>query len=93
MQIYGPTQLHGAQPISAPHTARLNQTSATAASGAPIQDELNLSDAAQLIQKVHELPDIRQDRVNQIRAQIAAGTYETDEKLSLALGRLMDEIA
>jgi hypothetical protein len=32
------------------------------------------------------------DRVNEIRAQIAAGTYETDEKLDIAVGRLLDEI-
>jgi negative regulator of flagellin synthesis FlgM len=41
---------------------------------------------------VHDLPDVRQDRVNEIRAQIKAGTYDTDEKLDLALSRLLDEI-
>lgn len=91
MQIYGPAHLHAAQPIGSPHAARLNKSEAPAA-GMPIQDELQLSDAAQLIDRVRELPDIRQDRVSAIRAQIASGAYETDEKLNVALGRLLDEI-
>jgi negative regulator of flagellin synthesis FlgM len=57
-----------------------------------IQDELQLSDAAQLIEQTRDVPDIRYDRVAQIRAEIAAGTYETDEKLEMAVGRLLDEI-
>jgi negative regulator of flagellin synthesis FlgM len=91
MQIHGPTHLHGAQPVSAPHTSRIAKPEAPAA-GAPIQDELQISDAARLIEQVHNLPDIRQERVDQIRAQIANGTYETEEKLDAALGRLLDEI-
>jgi negative regulator of flagellin synthesis FlgM len=91
MQVYGPVQLHGAQSIGAPHATRAAKP-AEAAAGAPIQDELHLSDAARLVEKVHDVPDIRQDRVNQIRAQIASGTYETDDKMNVALGRLLDEI-
>ncbi len=91
MQVYGPAHLHGAQSISSPHAARISKPAAPASS-APIQDELQLSDGAQFVQMAHEVPDIRQDRVNQIRAQIAEGTYETDEKLQIALGRLLDEI-
>jgi negative regulator of flagellin synthesis FlgM len=58
----------------------------------PIQDELQLSDAGPLVDKVRDLPEIRQDRVDQIRAQIADGTYESEEKLEIAVGRLLDEI-
>ncbi len=91
MHIYGPAHLHGAQPIGAPHTSRVSKPAELPAGG-PIQDELQLSSEAQLLGQVHDLPDIRQDRVNQIRAQIAAGTYETDAKLKIAVGRLLDEI-
>lgn len=91
MHVYGPTQLHGAQSIGAPHSARVASPAATSPS-APIQDELQISDAGQFVEQVHQLPDVRQDRVAQIRAQIASGTYETDEKLNIALGRLLDEI-
>jgi negative regulator of flagellin synthesis FlgM len=91
MHIYGPAQLHGAQPIGAPHSSRMTNRQA-ASEVSPIQDELQLSDAGQLVDKVRDLPEIRQDRVDQIRAQIADGTYETEEKLGIAMGRLLDEI-
>ena len=55
-------------------------------------DQVDISAEAQFIDQVHELPDIRADRVADIRAQIDAGMYETDEKLDIALGRLLDEI-
>lgn len=91
MQIYGPTHVHGPQSLGAPHAARAAKTTAPASPG-QIQDELDLSDAGRLIEQVKEAPDIRQDRVDAIRAQIAAGTYETDEKLDIAVNRLLDEI-
>jgi negative regulator of flagellin synthesis FlgM len=91
MQIYGPAHLHGAQSVGAPHTSRLSQAQAPAQSGS-IQDELQISDAGRLVDQVREVPDIRQDVVSRIRAQIAAGTYETPEKMDVALGRLLDEI-
>jgi negative regulator of flagellin synthesis FlgM len=64
----------------------------TATSSEPIQDEVHISDEARLVEQVKQAPDIRQDRVDAIRAQIAAGTYETPEKLDIALDRLLDEI-
>jgi flagellar biosynthesis anti-sigma factor FlgM len=91
MHVYGPAHLHGAQPIGAPHTSRVSQPAAPDA-GAPIRDEVEISSEAQLVDQVRQLPDIRQDRVDQVRAQIEAGAYETDEKLDIAIGRLLDEI-
>ena len=35
---------------------------------------------------------IRTDRVAQIRQAIEAGTYETQDKLDIAIDRLLDEI-
>ena len=91
MHVYGPAHLHGAQPIGAPHTSRLSRPAAPSPSG-PIQDELQISDAAQFVEEVREMPDVRQDKIDRIRAQIAAGTYETEEKLDIAIGHLLDEI-
>jgi negative regulator of flagellin synthesis FlgM len=91
MHFFGPAHLHGAQPIGPPHAAKVNRPAATPSSG-PIQDEVQISDAGRLLDQVHDLPAIRQDRVSQIRQQIAEGTYETPEKLQIALERLLDEI-
>jgi negative regulator of flagellin synthesis FlgM len=91
MQIYGPTHLHGAQPLNAPHAPRSSQPAAQAGS-ASFKDSLEISDAGRLAEQMSQIPDIRQDRVNAIRTQIANGTYETDAKLNVALDRLLDEI-
>jgi negative regulator of flagellin synthesis FlgM len=90
MQVYGPAHLHGPQPISAPHAPRGAQPPQSV--GFQAGDEVQISDTARLVELAGQLPDIRQDRVNQIRQQIAAGTYETGEKISVALNRLLDEI-
>lgn len=91
MHIHGPAHLHGAQPIGPPHTSRASKP-AEANPGAPINDELQISDAARLMEQVNQVPEIRQDKVDAIRAEIERGTYETDKKLDIALDRLLDEI-
>ncbi len=91
MQVYGPTHLHGASPINPPHTSRVSQAAETTSS-APIQDELQISNAGMLMEQIGNIPSIRQDRVAEIRQQIANGLYETPEKLDVALERLLDEI-
>ncbi len=92
MQVYGPTHLHGAQPINPPHAHAASPTPASDASSSPISDEVQISDAARMIEQAQQLPDVRQDRVAAIRAQIAQGTYETPDKLDVAVSRLLDEI-
>jgi anti-sigma28 factor (negative regulator of flagellin synthesis) len=57
-----------------------------------IADEVNISEAAQLVEQVQQLPEMREDRVEAVRQQIAAGTYETGDKLNAAVERLLDEI-
>ena len=65
---------------------------ASSVESASIQDEVHISDTARMVEQVKQAPDIRQDRVQAIRAQIAAGTYETQGKLDGAVSRLLDEI-
>ncbi len=91
MHIYGPSQLHGAQSISAPHGPKAAQPMARP-EAAQIADEVNISDAARMAEQVQQLPDVREDRVEAVRQQIAAGTYETSDKLNAAVERLLDEI-
>jgi negative regulator of flagellin synthesis FlgM len=91
MQVYGPTHVHGPQAIGAPHAVKPAQ-SPTSAGAASIGDEVQISDAAKLIEKMQQIPDVRQDRVASIRAQIAQGAYETPQRLDAAVSRLLDEI-
>ncbi len=90
MEIYGPGQIHGPQSITAPHHLQAPQVD-TSLDTTPL-DQVDISAEADLVSRVHELPDIRADRVEDIRAEIDAGVYETDEKLDVAVSRLLDEI-
>ena len=92
MQIFGPSHVHGAQSINAPHANRA-ASSTPRPSAAAGGDQLEISDEARIALRLSEVPDIRQDRVNQIRQAIADGTYETEDRLSAALDSLLDEIA
>ena len=90
MYIYGTAHVHSAQPVNAPH--RLAATQAPSTSYAGGVDELDISPEADFVAQARDLPEIREDRVASIRAQIAAGTYETADKLEMALSGLLDEI-
>lgn len=92
MQIQGPSYLHGAQPVNAPHGARADSRPAPSSSvGAG--DELQLSTAGQFVDRAADLPPIREDRVAALRAAIAGGAYETADKLDKAVEGLLDELA
>ncbi len=98
MHVYGSTHVHGPQSVSAPHHGR-EPAQAPSAGRAPAADQLSISDAgskaaeaAGLVDQVKHLPEVRQERIDQIRAQIAGGTYETQQKLDLAVERLLDEL-
>ncbi len=96
MQIYGPTNAGGAQGVNGPHNQRPSQPQQPDATrGASTSlggDKLEISSAGEIAAALSNIPDIRQDRVDALRQAIASGVYETDEKLSGALDKLLDEI-
>jgi negative regulator of flagellin synthesis FlgM len=91
MQINGPAHLHTAQSINAPHRTPAPPAGPSSTTNREV-DQLDISQEADLVSRVHDAPDIRADRVAEIRAQIESGVYETDDKLDIALNRLLDEI-
>ena len=92
MQIYGPTQVHAPQPTPAPHHKLAPNTTAPKPAASQT-DQVDISAAAQRAAQIHEIPDIRADKVAAAKTAIAEGSYETDQKLDIALERLLDEIA
>ncbi len=99
MQIHGPahlqttTSVDSAQSVQSTDAAiDAKQTDAVASSPAAGADEISISQEAEMLSRVADIPDIRQDRVDQIRAEIANGVYETEERLDVAVSRLLDEI-
>lgn len=91
MHIPGTTHIHGPHGINAPH-APFRGHAASQPPAARQADRVDISPAAEAAVRAVESGEIRQDLVNRIRAQIAAGTYETPEKLDVAVERLLDEI-
>ena len=80
----------GPEPVRSHKAPNQNTPQPSAANGAR-PDQVDISPVAQLLSRVAQLPDIRQDRVEQIRAEIAAGLYETPEKLNAAVDKLLEE--
>ena len=91
MQISGFSQIHQA------HSAQPSQRFDTSAASRPDSqvygpDEVEFSQEAQAASEATESADIRANRIADIRAQIQAGTYETPEKLELALERMLGDL-
>jgi anti-sigma28 factor (negative regulator of flagellin synthesis) len=66
--------------------------------GAPVADPrgtadvVEISNAAKLAARVDQIPEVRTELVERVRAEIAAGTYETSEKIEIAAAKLLDEL-
>ena len=95
MQVNG---IHGSQGVSPTNRVEsAKATQSTAITNPTDQVEISpeaeiASQTADLVSQIHELPEIRIDRVNQIREAIDSGAYETEEKMNIAVDRLLDEI-
>ena len=85
-------------PISRPLPAALNGSARTSRAGAAATttprggDRVEFSSQAKLLSKLKELPDVRDDLVGSVRAQIDAGQYETEERLDTAINALLEEL-
>jgi negative regulator of flagellin synthesis FlgM len=91
MQIFGASHIFGSQPIGS--IGGTQQASGPSeANGLLGSDQIDISPEADMISRVQETNDVRADRIAQIRAQIADGTYETHERLDIAVGRLLDQV-
>ena len=88
------TDIHGIQPPIAPRpvepTSQI-QAGNEKVQPAGISDVVEISDIAKLAAKIQELPEVRTELVQQVRDELAAGSYETPEKLEIAIDRLMEE--
>jgi anti-sigma28 factor (negative regulator of flagellin synthesis) len=54
------------------------------------EDTVEFSQISTLLSKLSSTPEVRQDRIEEIRGQIERGEYLTDEKLNVAMNRLLD---
>lgn len=55
------------------------------------EDQVEVSEAAVLLKKLSDLPEVRTDLVEGIKAQIRAGNYDTPERFDAALNGMINE--
>ena len=91
MEVYGAGGAQSPQPIF-PRLAALGIDPGQTVQAGTARDHVEISPLGRMLDGISQLPDIRHERVEEVRQQIAAGTYETTEKLEIALDRLIDEM-
>ena len=91
MEVTGPGAAHGAFPIR-PARSAIEPKPAVGQPSAPIRDEIEISSAGKMLEKLSDASEVRAEHLARIKAAIDAGEYETPHKLEAALDRLLDEI-
>ncbi len=96
MQVHGPSQVHNPHTVKGPHRGQSVSGSPVAPTQGPT-DQVDISPAAEAAIQAAEQGTaadggLRTDLVARVRQEIAAGTYETPDKLDAALDRLLDQI-
>ena len=56
-------------------------------------DRVEFSERAKWLEKIHQLPEVRQEQIDTFKEAIANNAYLTDEKLQVAFERLIEEVA
>ncbi|MDO4576244.1 MAG: flagellar biosynthesis anti-sigma factor FlgM [Planctomycetia bacterium] len=100
MQVNGLSNVTGVHRVNAvqPKTTEADAAVAEKAPVAKQEDVLDVSaekgaaPVADVTFSGTKVDGIRVDLVNRIRQEIAAGTYDTDEKMNIALERLLDNL-
>jgi len=90
MNVFGVSSTQGMQGVGAVQGTEASTVSAHRGVG-DVHDAVDLS--VEGVRAADSVVDIRFDRVSAIRTAIAAGTYETAEKLDIALDRLLDRLS
>ena len=89
-------EIQGPGGVSGPHRIDLHrvepQRPTNARPAASTGDRAEISEEARLLNKLAEVPDVRMDRVQELRELIASGRYETPERIAKTVERVLEEI-
>jgi negative regulator of flagellin synthesis FlgM len=97
MEIYNTQYTHGPHNLQGPHRMVPPQESSSAtARYSALQDDIQFSDEAVRLSNLagnqSSASNIRFDLVNRIKAEIAAGTYDTPDKMDIAVDRMIGQL-
>ena len=91
MEVRGLSSASPLSPINRPESAPGVEKSQVAGPTSP-KDEVEISAVGKMLDDASRTPGIREQRLAEIKAAIEAGTYETPEKLELALSRMVEQL-
>ncbi len=94
MEIYN-SMIHGAQGVNGPHRNTFSQPASTAVESTPIRDEVSFSETSRQASgadRSESSSPIRFELVNRIKSDIAAGPYDTADKMDIAMDRLLSRL-
>ena len=57
-----------------------------------ILENLNTTPIGQVLKKIASLPEIRKDKVLNVRRQLTDGKYDLNERLNIALDRVLEDL-
>lgn len=90
MEVSGPGNLQGPEPIRPDRVSRSRVEAPRPA--AETGDTAEISDIARLKGLLADVPDVRLEKIERLRAEIDSGAYETDEKIQTVIERLLEEL-
>jgi negative regulator of flagellin synthesis FlgM len=91
MEVFGAGGAQGPQPIY-PRLAAFSLDAGQTVHAGAQRDRVEISPLGQMLDSIGQLPEIRYEKVDEIRRQIAAGSYDAPEKLEVAVDRLLSEL-
>ena len=57
-----------------------------------ILDNMNSTPLGQVLKKIASLPEVRREKVLRVRKQLTEGRYDLNERLDLALEKVLDDL-
>lgn len=92
MEVHGPGGIGGPGRIEFHRIQPQSAADPTPVVQGPVGDRVEISEVSRLIDKLAEVPDIRMDRVQELRALIQADRFETPERIAGAVEKILEEI-
>jgi negative regulator of flagellin synthesis FlgM len=91
MEVRGLSSAKPMAPVNRPEGVSTPAQTGTVGIASP-RDEVEISGVGKLLDDASRTSGIHEQRLEQIKQAIEAGTYETPEKLELALNRLLQDL-
>ena len=92
MDVSGIGSVSGGIPTRAVSPTTSVSQPSTASSVESPRDQLEISSAGKMLDRLSETPEVRAERLAQIKDAIENGAYDTDEKLEAALSKMIDSL-